>query len=171
MPTFENPQMSKSLEDLQRSAAELVVKLMNQDPENAQLGFIITQFGSLIPQQIYPLWMDNTKQLKEFLVDALPFEFCSCESENEIPDEIHQMVASLDDSDPPKLSDANIQELNALMNDAQLRWIGTFNQLCNGESEVSQEVICLFRNNQNYQKPIQKDERKDFKDFLLEGIH
>lgn len=163
--------MSKSLEDLQNSAAELVVTLMNQDPETAQLGIIITQFGSLIPQQIYPLWVNDTKQLKEFLIDAMPFEFCSCESESEIPDEIHQIAARLNDNDPPKLSDADIEELNALMNDAQLRWIGTFNQLCDGGSEVSQEVICFFRNDQNYQKPIQKNEREDFKEFLLEGIH
>jgi len=163
--------MLKSLDDLQKSAAELLVKLMSQDPESAQLGIIITQFGSLIPQQIYPLWMNNTKQLKEFLVDALPFEFCSCESENEIPDEIHQRVASLNDSDPPKLLGTDIEELNALMNDAQIRWTGTFNQLCEGKSEVSQEVICLFRHENNYQKPIQKDEREDFKEFLIAGIH
>lgn len=163
--------MPKSLEDLQNTANELVVKLMSQDMESAQLGILITQFGSLIPQQIYPLWINDTKELKEFLLEAVPFSFGSSESQNEIPEEIIQIAANLNDTDPPTLSDADIDELNAIMNDAQIRWTGKFNQLCEGKGEVSQEVICLFRHENIYQKPIQKNERENFKDFLKNEIH
>lgn len=163
--------MTKSLEDLQNTASELVVKLMYQDMDIAKLGMIITEFGSLIPQQIYPLWIKDSKQLKEFLIEAVPFSFGFSESEDEIPEEILQIVASLKDGDPPSLSAADIENLNSIMNDSQIRWIGTFNELCDGKGEVAKEIICLFRNDQNYKNSIQEDEREDFKIFITKEIH
>ena len=163
--------MSKSLEALINKASVIVVKLMHHDAEKAQIGIIITQFGSLLPEQIYPLWIEDTKQLKEFLIEALPFEFCACESEDEIPEEIISIVENLKEGSIPELTDAEIKKLNEVMVDAKIRWVGTFNQLCEADSDFAKEIIGRFRNDEDATDPIPQNKRGSFKNFITNEIH
>jgi len=162
---------SASLEEIQQQAVEFIVTIMNQDPEFAKFGIMISENIGMPSNQITLLWFNNTEQLVKFLELSLPFSYCSIVEFEEIPEEISQISREIKNIKEPILNLTQIELINSFMYLASIEWVGTFNNICEAKSAPEKMLIEWFRQNGSGDLPIDESEREDFKDFLINNMY
>lgn len=159
-----------SLEQIQQEAADQIAALMYQDPELAEFGIMISENIGMPSDQITVLWFCNTEQLEKFLELSLPFSYCSIEELEEIPEEISEIARAIKALDKPTLQPDQVEIINPFMKLSSIEWSGTFNEMCEAKGNAEKMMINWFRQDGSKAKPIDENERENFKDFLMNNM-
>ena len=161
----------KSLEQIQKEAADQIVTLMYQDPELAEFGLMISENIGMPSDQITILWLFNTEQLIKFLEFSLPFSYCSIEDFEEIPEEISEIVREIKAVAKPTLQPDQVKIINSFMKLSSIEWSGTFNEMCEAKGNAEKMMTNWFRQDRSKAKPIDENEREGFKEFLMNNMN
>jgi hypothetical protein len=136
-------------------------------PATALIGMVVTERPITPHDQYISYWFDSAADLAEFIVDLFAYHYCGCEEDlaSELP-EVAAIAGRLSASGIGMNTPRDVLSLGKfVLENAHLRWVGTFSQLCAADGETSKHLAKWFRGCED-DRPIEDDERDDFVDFL-----
>jgi hypothetical protein len=153
----------KDEEDNLSLAARMLGAATTCDPDVERLGTLVTGSSATARQLPLVLWFDSASVFSEFLIDALPEVFCG---EDDVEDLMEKLIPLADVIREEGLSQSILDELNEyLFSWIKIEWLGTFADLCAGDTEPTRLVVELFRGGEGAE-PIESDEAEEFAEFL-----
>jgi hypothetical protein len=163
-------QKKSSLEGLHDRSFMLVQEAINRDPEIAKIGIIISERPGTPSPQYMCLWFCDQGQLSEFISDVAPYSYCGTETPEEIPSEFLDLSQSIKEDGITVQTPNTLLSLNEFFFEwTNIEWVGSFNDLCQGASEITKDIIKSFRADRD-DAPINRHERNAFKEFLREDF-
>jgi hypothetical protein len=136
-------------------------------PATALIGMVITERPITPHYQYVSYWFDSAADLAGFILELFPYYYCGCEEDvaDELP-EVAAIAQRILAYGAEAGTQAQVLELGDFVLDhVQLRWVGTFDQLCAGRGDTEKHLAKWFRGTED-DSEITSDERADFIEFL-----
>lgn len=136
------------------------------DPDVASLGLLLTVATRAAAGRALVLWFESISGLSQFLLEAFPALFCK---EEEVEGLVELLAPLMPVLEAEGLTQPLLDELNEYTHNwATLEWLGTFEDLCAADTEVTQRVVAWFRadRRQDGEDPVTEEEREDLVEFL-----
>lgn len=136
-------------------------------PATALMGMVVTERPTTPHDQYVSYWFDSAADLAEFIHDLFAYHYCGCEED--VAEELPQVAAVAQQISVHGIKTSTPADLLILgdfvLEHVQVRWIGTFEQLCAGGGPTEKHLARWFRGNDN-DSDITSDEEAEFIAFL-----
>jgi hypothetical protein len=136
-------------------------------PATAIIGMIITERPITPHDQYVSYWFDSATDLAEFILDLFAYHYCGCEED--VAEELPELAAIAQRISAHGVATSTPSDVLALgelvLEYVQLRWVGTFSQLCAGRGDTEKHLIKWFRGNDD-DSEVTSDELAEFVAFL-----
>jgi hypothetical protein len=132
---------------------------------------VVTECPGLPYDQYVSYWFNSAADLAEFISDLFAYHYCGCEEDvaEEFP-EVAEIAQRISASGIGTNTHRDLLSLGEFVLDhVQLRWVGTFSQLCAAKGTTEKHLAKWFRGSDD-DRPIADDERDDFIDFLTDEM-